>query len=350
MRDKWRDKNYFEELILEIHEVYKDGISGKEENCYIQSIASIALLACARIAYSKGDSFDEVKQRYDFFLKHLLQSEECYQKDEERESLLKNTRFVSSTIVYGECLGYDYATLQIMAKCIPAGKEQLVDRLLSAYQPDRPISTYLDEARKYKQLIAILDSDNKAQQAKKLKSYLDQWPKKLGLRAPDGLKPLHTTPTYDGYWCYEAAAVVIVCGIDDESFRDHEYYPGELMSWRNAPWAASEGAVATATPPEARHAQNLSRLKPAGFKTAPAALAGCKPFFDTICAHLPEALRHYLWNTLVDDVWEEYQEYGFLDALSEAVSTTRLADEYGYRCLMHVDWKDLKAPRHLYRI
>jgi len=76
------------------------------------------------------------------------------------------------------------------------------------------------------------NSDDKAFQAKKLKTYLDQWPKKLGIRAPNGARPLHETPTYDGYWCYEAAAVVIVADIDDESFRDHEFYPTELMSWR----------------------------------------------------------------------------------------------------------------------
>ena len=236
MRDKWKDKIYFEELISEIHEVHKDEISGKEKDCYFQGLTSIELLACARIAYADGNSYIEIKHRYDFFLKHLFQSEECHkQKDGEdsRPTSLINVRFISSSLVFGECLGYKKTELKNMAECIPAGVDQLVDGLLAYFQPDRVISDVFEEKGKYKQLIEILDSNDKALQAKKLKNYLDQWPKKLGIRAPDGIRPLHETPTYDGYWCYEAAAVVIVCGIDDESFRDHEFYPADLMSWRN---------------------------------------------------------------------------------------------------------------------
>jgi hypothetical protein len=34
---------------------------------------------------------------------------------------------------------------------------------------------------------------------------------------------------YSGYWCFEAAAVVKLLGIDDSSFRDNEYYPADLL-------------------------------------------------------------------------------------------------------------------------
>ena len=236
MRDNRKTNKYYEELILEIHEVHKDEISGKEKDCYFQSLTSIELLACSRIAYAKGDSDVEIKLRYDFFIKHLFQSEECHQHITDKDShplTLTNDRFVSCATVYGICLGYEKTNLKKMAKCIPAGTDQLIDRLLAYYQPDRSISDVLMEKGKYKQLIAIMDSDDKIFQAKMLKTYLDQWPKKLGIRAPDGARPLHETPTYDGYWCYEAAAVVIVADIDDESFKDHEFYPSELMSWRN---------------------------------------------------------------------------------------------------------------------
>lgn len=44
------------------------------------------------------------------------------------------------------------------------------------------------------------------------------------LRGPKYGKPV----SYDGYWCFEAAAVTRLLGIDDASYRDNEYYPRDL--------------------------------------------------------------------------------------------------------------------------
>jgi hypothetical protein len=35
---------------------------------------------------------------------------------------------------------------------------------------------------------------------------------------------------YYGYWCFESAAVVKIMGLDDGSFREHKYYPGDLVN------------------------------------------------------------------------------------------------------------------------
>ncbi len=37
--------------------------------------------------------------------------------------------------------------------------------------------------------------------------------------------------TYSGYWCFEAAAVVAIKGLNDTSFRDNEYYPKDLVDY-----------------------------------------------------------------------------------------------------------------------
>jgi hypothetical protein len=34
---------------------------------------------------------------------------------------------------------------------------------------------------------------------------------------------------YSGYWCFEAAAVVKIRGLDDSAFRDWKYYPKDLV-------------------------------------------------------------------------------------------------------------------------
>ena len=234
MRDTLCKEGYCEARLREGEEINELLFGG---GCTNESRLARSTINNIRIRYLRGDSDLNIAPYYEKFLEILYKSEKCFQEEGERYSPndidLTSVRFVSSTIVYGKCLGFSHSDLTKMAECIPSGIEQLVDRLLSHYQPEREISEVLKEKGKYKQLIEIMNSDDKAFQAKKLKNYLDQWPKKLGIRAPDGIRPLHETPTYDGYWCYEAAAVVIVCGIDDESFRDHEFYPADLMSWRN---------------------------------------------------------------------------------------------------------------------
>lgn len=37
--------------------------------------------------------------------------------------------------------------------------------------------------------------------------------------------------TYVGYWCWEAAAVSVMMGIVDSTFRDHAHYPKDLADW-----------------------------------------------------------------------------------------------------------------------
>jgi Domain of unknown function (DUF1911) len=32
-----------------------------------------------------------------------------------------------------------------------------------------------------------------------------------------------------GYWCFESAAVVKACGIDDKEIREQQYYPKDLL-------------------------------------------------------------------------------------------------------------------------
>ena len=38
---------------------------------------------------------------------------------------------------------------------------------------------------------------------------------------------------YSGYWCWEAAAVVKVMGLDDASFKEHPHYPYDIVHWQH---------------------------------------------------------------------------------------------------------------------
>jgi hypothetical protein len=66
-----------------------------------------------------------------------------------------------------------------------------------------------------------------------VKQYLDGW-----YAAFEGV-PWHNGhlvvtdeySNYEGYWAFEAAAVCLIHGIDDASFRDHMVYPKDLIDW-----------------------------------------------------------------------------------------------------------------------
>ncbi|MEL7145206.1 MAG: PoNe immunity protein domain-containing protein [Bacteroidota bacterium] len=47
--------------------------------------------------------------------------------------------------------------------------------------------------------------------------------------------------SYNGYWCFEAAAVVKIKGLDDSSFRDHPYYPADLVHGMDEPPKKKKG-------------------------------------------------------------------------------------------------------------
>ena len=353
LRDQWCDEAFFKASLKETEEVLEmclDDFAKKKRPFDLSYASGTVLRACPK-SYALGWSAEKIKPYYRRYLMFLSQTIDCMREqdqtwqDNSDAINITNIEFICWAIVFGECLGFSRADMQQMAGSIPAGIEQLVDRLLSAYQPERLISEVVKEKGKYKPLHTLLDTQNPEQQAKKLKAYLDSWPKRLGSYGPYGVHAMHETSNHTGYWCYEAAAVVIVCDIDDSSFRDHEFYPGELMSWRRGGWAAGlvAGAATQAVGASERHAQNLAGLKAAGFKQGPAELERYKPLFDVLCPHLPVALRQHWWNTLVDSVWEECEEYGFTDALSEAANVVRLAEDYGSPCLLHVDWKDLDS-------
>lgn len=93
---------------------------------------------------------------------------------------------------------------------------------------------------------ALYALENPAEASAKVKEYLDGWYKSFeGAPWHDG--HLHAVEgeymPYYGYWSFEAAAVCVIHGIDDSSFRDHILYPKDLADW-------------------ARQNHSLERLKP----------------------------------------------------------------------------------------
>jgi len=79
----------------------------------------------------------------------------------------------------------------------------------------------------YKRLREATKEDDKEKASQLVKGYIEKdfYHKHCGFYQSHKSK----FDIYFGYWSFEAAAVVRIRGLDDSSFRDHPYYPSDLV-------------------------------------------------------------------------------------------------------------------------
>ncbi len=82
-------------------------------------------------------------------------------------------------------------------------------------------------------LDAVYTADTPEEAQAFVKQYLDGWYKAFeDVPWHNGhLVQNADYSNYEGYWAFEAAAVCVIHGIDDSSFRDHLVYPKDLADW-----------------------------------------------------------------------------------------------------------------------
>ena len=83
---------------------------------------------------------------------------------------------------------------------------------------------------------AIYTADTPQEASDFVKRYLDNWYKAFeGVPWHNGHLVFNDEySNYEGYWAFDAAAVCVIHGIDDSSFRDHLVYPKDLADWARA--------------------------------------------------------------------------------------------------------------------
>jgi Domain of unknown function (DUF1911)/Domain of unknown function (DUF1910) len=99
--------------------------------------------------------------------------------------------------------------------------------------PDEDTTEFFHE-QPYDPLIdAFYTAETPADASAFVKTYLDGWYKSFdGVPWHDGhLVVTDEYSNYEGYWAFEAAAICVLYGIDDSSFRDHIVYPKDLADW-----------------------------------------------------------------------------------------------------------------------
>lgn len=123
-----------------------------------------------------------------------------------------------------------------LLSCIGApGQDALLERLIATRVPNRPPAAGLAFPKPYEALYQAIDA-SPAEQPNLFKKFLKAWYPAMGSmdaywhdshKGPDG-------GGFFGYWCIEAAGVVVAFQIDDSEFRDMPYYPKDLANYGKA--------------------------------------------------------------------------------------------------------------------
>ncbi|WP_080424890.1 PoNe immunity protein domain-containing protein [Burkholderia ubonensis] len=127
------------------------------------------------------------------------------------------------------CLGMERAHVhQVLGLIGNVGQDALIDRLAVQLGEERIVGGKLKFPAQYGSLLQALDACSQEQQEKFVKTFLDGWYE--GSSQAAWYENHHGEDAgYFGYWCFEAALVVKLFGIDDASFCDNPYYPADLV-------------------------------------------------------------------------------------------------------------------------
>ncbi|SFZ77390.1 PoNe immunity protein domain-containing protein [Chitinimonas taiwanensis] len=115
--------------------------------------------------------------------------------------------------------------------------DMMFESIVEQYVTDpSKTETFFHEAPYGLLLDAIYTAQTSEEARAYVQSYLDSWYKSFeGVPWHNGhLVQTEEYSNYEGYWAFEAAAVCVLYGIDDTSFRDHLVYPKDLADWARA--------------------------------------------------------------------------------------------------------------------
>ena len=144
-------------------------------------------------------------------------------------------------VCFGLLTGYADQMQRIMpiidyTEATPEGQEKdgLIERLVAPFVAGR--GTPPDNARRhlpYRKLFKVFNAQPEKRPALMLQ-YLEDW-YEASRREPyyeqHPRADIDEGFTYYGYWSWEAAAVTWLLDIDDTSYRDHQFYPKDLVDF-----------------------------------------------------------------------------------------------------------------------
>ena len=256
-KDFWmkKKKKYLDNITARTKRIENKDRNGKKRTTHVLFLSVFWLI---NILYSCGDSVIVIKYYLQILIKYVkddyLFDNRIQWYSDGKQYMVKgitnafqdyrNIISILSLTILLEVKNEDVQTiLETIYKDIPDGaKDNMIQFVLKANGVDIEITKDESFDRKkfdpyYIKLIKALNAETKEESQKLIKEYLEkdhydriEEPEK-SYTTPKNYKPLYQTDAYYGYWCFEAAAIVKVLGLDDSSFIDNPFYPKDLVHW-----------------------------------------------------------------------------------------------------------------------
>ncbi len=214
-----------------------------------------------QICYSLGTSLDELKKshlpeiirRLKFTAVELanLPGKQIFKRDSSSNKIaISKLHSQLSILVWLICLGVsDEELSQIVPMFSLGGDDRFLDLICRYYDSSRTLSSECAYPKAFGLLDQLISEPN-TKHPELIKSYLDNWPRainliggaSLGFRVELGNGKVRTADDlvaginqdYRGFWCWEAALAVKFFHIDDNTFKDHIFYPYDLVHYTPA--------------------------------------------------------------------------------------------------------------------
>ncbi|MGB3468117.1 MAG: PoNe immunity protein domain-containing protein [Cyclobacteriaceae bacterium] len=254
MRDQIKDKVYFEQTILRCSKSEET----RREKLFNNKIAEDRILPVSRARasnlvrlliakYSIGHSINELISNYKEAVILVERSYKSFWKIKIGNPPQIFDQYILSTydeilwlISFGILVNIEDKYLQLLAKLIDSDniQDKLFEYLLSNQLNERNNHMHEsdDGGSGIRDIFALLrvainKEDKNACQKLVEKFLTNEW--YIGHKDASWYDS-HKGDTYIGYWCFEAAAVTCIKGLDDSSYRDHPYYPKDLADYYRA--------------------------------------------------------------------------------------------------------------------
>jgi len=244
-RDKLADAEYFtlkikeqEGYIAEDHQNIRSNMKtrGPDASGMAWRLVNDQLII-ASMAYSRGDPVDDVQKWVILALEDLKYQHELYDKYPKQLrgdwSYIEAFRLLFFAVLF--CPKSSQAQRAVYEAEFFNWRDPILLAFI-AYINGEPINQQfniedLDFAGEFGDLWLAISYNGDAR-IPPLKRYLNNWyERNLNGGGMPGIGAHEKMIRYEGYWCWEAAAVAVMMDIDDTSFRDHEHYPKDLADW-----------------------------------------------------------------------------------------------------------------------
>lgn len=247
LRDKLRDKDYFDEAIKFTDDYISEEIEYINTTNPLKPLAAmktnagLCQLALDRLefCYSRGDNMETLKKDLTNLLKYremqlhyadLLPKEEAKNRVEWERLGFSTYKEIFSWLAFAVSTGANQDYFKKLFRLVDnAGLDILFDQIaVKLGDTDRLVSTKVLYTKPYQLLLDALEAENE-QQSILMNKFMDAW---YPACVKNGFYETHNITNnfgYGGYWCFEAALVTLVFKLDDSSYRNHKYYPAALV-------------------------------------------------------------------------------------------------------------------------